>query len=346
MEIEDLLPKSIFSQEDDIKSFRMDVPFSENGINFVAIDLETATMDRNSICEIGIAIVENSAIKETKSWLVQPPYNEYDAFNIFIHGITPEDTANSPSFKEIWKQVEPYVTGKVVVAHNTAFDMYVLRDSFLENDVSIPHFINFCSCRLARKVVTGIYSYSLPNVCEALGIDFCNHHKAASDAEGCAKVFLECVRLSEATSFASLQDKYNFRCGRFSDKYFRPQLANHGKHRDGYTYDYNIKGIVGNPEKIDEGSYFYGKHVCFTGKCQFAIRKELLQMVADIGGIPMNSVTMQTDILVVGQQEYKVVGEGGMSSKQEKAVAMIDKGYDIEIMSETEFLSNMSISKK
>ena len=63
-----------------------------NNLNFVAIDLETATWEKSSICEIGIAVVKDSVITETKSWLVKPYRNRYDAFNIEIHGITPEMT--------------------------------------------------------------------------------------------------------------------------------------------------------------------------------------------------------------------------------------------------------------
>ena len=66
-------------------------------------------------------------------------------------------------------------------------------------------------------------------------------------------------------------------------------------------------------------------------------------MVADIGGYPANSVTSQTNILVVGQQDYRVVGDSGMSSKQKKAMALKDKGQDIEIMSEAEFLSMIGV---
>lgn len=341
MENDSLLPKSTYSIEDDIQTFGLDESFGERGINFVAIDLETATCERNSICEVGLTVVENSQIKESKSWLVQPPYNEYDDFNIYIHGITPNDTENSPTLIELWPQILPYLEGKIVVAHNTAFDMYVLRDSFLENDMVFPSFANFCSCRLAKKIVTGCYSYSLPCVCEALNIDFNHHHRASSDSEGCARVFLECIKKSGASSYANLQTMFNFRCGRFSDNYFRPQLANHGQHRKGYNYSYDTKDIVGEPSKIDEGNYFFGKEVCFTGKCQFAIRKQLLQMVADVGGIPTNSVTLSTNVLVVGQQDYRVVGESGMSSKQKKAMELNDKGQDIEIMSEKEFLSNI-----
>ena len=38
-----------------------------NNLNFVAIDLETATWEKSSICEIGIAVVKDSVITETKS---------------------------------------------------------------------------------------------------------------------------------------------------------------------------------------------------------------------------------------------------------------------------------------
>ena len=100
-------------------------------LNFVAIDLETATSSRNSICEIGIAVVKNSEIIESKSWLVKPEGNRYDNFNISIHHITPEITQNASSFPIVWKEVEMYLTDGIVVAHNSSFDMYVLKEAFL-----------------------------------------------------------------------------------------------------------------------------------------------------------------------------------------------------------------------
>ena len=72
-------------------------------LNFIALDLETATWSKSSICEIGIAIVKDSKVVETKSWLVKPYRNWYDSFNISIHGITPEMTKNCPSFFKMAK---------------------------------------------------------------------------------------------------------------------------------------------------------------------------------------------------------------------------------------------------
>lgn len=122
----------------------------------------------------------------------------------------------------------------------------------------------------------------------------------------------------------------------FAEGLFRPQLA-----KDKPKKKIDAGDIVGDPSKMDEGSYFYGKAVCFTGAFQYGIRRELLQRIADIGGYSMTSVTKETDILVVGQQDYWVVGDSGMSSKQKKAMAMREKGMDIEIMSEVDFLSNL-----
>lgn len=332
MTIENLLPKSTFSVDDDIRTYGLDRHFSDHGISFVALDLETASSSRNSICEIGITIVENGEVVNSISWLIKPPGNRYDSLNIYIHGIKPKDTESCPTLSEIWPEVLSYIDGKIVVAHNTSFDMYVLRDSFLENNIPFPSFAHFCSCRLSRKVIS-CYSYSLPYVCEDLGIEFDQHHRASSDSEACAKVFIECLKLSGVDSFSELEEKFDFRCGRFSDNYFRPQLSNNTGKGGKYIV---VKDIQGDPSKIDEGSYFYQKEVCFTGKCEFANRQDLLQMIADIGGIPANTVTSRTDILVVGQQDYRVVGEDGMSSKQKKAMALRDKGQDIEIMSEAE----------
>lgn len=50
--------------------------------NFVALDLETATSVRSSICQIGITEVIDGKAQPSKSWLVKPKGNIYDAYNI------------------------------------------------------------------------------------------------------------------------------------------------------------------------------------------------------------------------------------------------------------------------
>jgi exonuclease family protein len=66
-----------------------------------------------------------------------------------------------------------------------------------------------------------------------------------------------------------------------------------------------------------------------------------LQKIKDIGGIPIDSVTKQTEVLVIGQQDYYRVGDSGMSNKQKKALKLLEKGQDIEILSESEFINRL-----
>ena len=310
--------------------------YNKNMVNFVAIDLETATSDRSSICQIGITEVIEGKILEPKSWLVQPKGNIYDPMNIWIHGITPNDTINSPSFPEVWKDVLPFVQNKVVVAHNTSFDMYALRKAFDEYSMEYPTFDYYCTLRIARYIIKGCYSYSLDVISNYLGLDFGNHHKADSDSLGCALLLLKCLEKENCT-LDELENKYNFHKGQFAPNVFIAHLQNEKP----YKYKTIINGLEEHPELIDEGNYFYGKTVCFTGTCQYGSRKDLLQKVKNIGGIPVDNVTNNTDVLVIGQQDYRVVGSDGISNKQKKALSLLEKGHEIEILSETEFINRI-----
>ncbi len=193
-----------------------------DGLNFVAIDLETATRERYSICEIGIAIVENSIIKDSKSWLVQPPYNRYNYFNIMVHGIRPTDTENSLTFPEVWNEVAQYLNEKIIVAHNASFDIHALKDAFKVWHIDYPTIDYYCSYRVAQKVIPNCFSYSLPNICRELNINFTKHHRAEGDAIGCAKVFLECIARANVSSLEELQKLYKFNCGKLRNTEFVP----------------------------------------------------------------------------------------------------------------------------
>ena len=306
-------------------------------INCVALDLETATSVKSSICQIGITEVVNGVPQESKSWFVQPEGNVYDFMNIAVHGITPEDTKDSPSFPDVWKEVQPYLQNKIVVAHYTGFDMNALRDAFNKYGMEYPTFDYFCTFRIAKYIVKGCYSYSLGIVWDHLGIDFGIHHRADCDSLGCALLLLKCLEM-DGSSFDDLEAKYNFHRGKFAPSIFE---AHHAIEKPGVSYNEFIKSLNIDPSTIDESNYFFGKSVCFTGTCQYGVRKQLLQKVAEIGGIPTNDVTTKTDILVVGQQDYRVVGDSGMSNKQKKALKLLEKGQDIEILSEIEFLSRL-----
>lgn len=164
------------------------------GLNFIAIDFETAAESRASVCEVGICVVRDGKVTETRSWLVRPVGNRYCYWNTQVHGIRPADTANAPDFPEVWAEIASYLADcPVLVAHNAVFDMGCIRDSLELYGLEKPDVTYYCSLRAARK----IYDFScnkLDYLCQRFDICCGTHHRAGNDAEMCARLFLREIR--------------------------------------------------------------------------------------------------------------------------------------------------------
>lgn len=176
-----------------------------DGQNFIAIDFETATGKRTSICEIGICVVRNGEIAETRSWLVQPEDNMYSYWNMQCHGITPEDTEKSPFFPEVWAEIERLLLDDfdTLVAHNATFDRSCLEHSAQRHNLPLPELQWHCTLEIARQ----IYNFgcnTLGYLCEQLGIPEGTHHRAGDDAEMCARLYLR-----EMEDYALRPQKYD-----------------------------------------------------------------------------------------------------------------------------------------
>jgi DNA polymerase-3 subunit epsilon len=148
---------------------------------FTAIDFETAQGKRWSICQVGLVRVEHGVVVEQLSILVQPPYNYYWGNFIDIHGITPEMTETAKTFDRVWLEMEPFITGQDVVAHNGfAFDFPCLKQTLEFYDMESPSFVGHCTYRLLGD--------NLASLCRQHNIPL-NHHDALSDAKACAELY-------------------------------------------------------------------------------------------------------------------------------------------------------------
>jgi DNA polymerase-3 subunit epsilon len=148
---------------------------------FTAIDFETAQGYRYTICQVGIVRVVNGVIVKTFESLVKPPCNYYWDRFIDIHGITPDMTRYSPTFDSVWHQIEPFIKGQNVVAHNMVFDAGCLKGTLEYYQIGVPEFKQHCTCNLFGR-------RSLNDLCDEYNIDL-NHHDALSDAKACAELF-------------------------------------------------------------------------------------------------------------------------------------------------------------
>jgi DNA polymerase-3 subunit epsilon len=302
-------------------------------MDFITIDFETATAQRDSPCELGLTFVKNRQIVETKSWLIKPMYDDFDYFNVLIHGIRPEDVADKPEFDVLWDEIKPLIENQFLIAHNAGFDMSVLRRTLEAYQLPFPTLQYSCSYIFSKKVWQGLPAYDLKTLCNANGIVF-KHHRAGADSRATAELALKAFDKAEVYSVDDFPEKLRTSVGLLFEGGYRPSETKR-------VYKNVAEQIVGDPSKHNPESIFYGKTVIFTGTLSSMVRSKAQQAIADIGGILGNAITKDTDFLVVGQQDYKVVGDDGMSSKQEKAIKLIEKGASIEVISENDFLRNL-----
>ena len=159
--------------------------------DFAAIDFETANRRPASICSAGVVVVRGGAITATVYRLIRPRPNFYSYWNTDIHGLDIDDTAEAPTFPEVWAEISQLIDGLPLVAHNSAFDESCLRAAYSIYGMEYPEYIFYCTCRASRKLHPGLPNHKLPTVAAYVGYDFKNHHHALADAEACAHIALK-----------------------------------------------------------------------------------------------------------------------------------------------------------
>lgn len=172
-------------------------------MNFTAIDFETANGQRNSACSLGLVRVENGVIVESKDWLISPPEMYFHPMNVSIHGITEEDVMNKPSFNYIWEEVENYLHGEMVIAHNASFDVSVLRACLKTYDIRFPEFDYMCTVQISRNIWPNMPNHKLNTMAHLFNIPL-RHHDALEDTLACAKIAIKACQVMNVSSLTDL----------------------------------------------------------------------------------------------------------------------------------------------
>lgn len=307
-------------------------------MSFVAIDFETATGHRGSACSVGWALVEDNAIQESGSQLIDPqiPPSEWSGFNIGLHGIRPSDVQGAPSFADTWARLTALAGGRPFVAHYAAFDTGVVREEHARFGLQVAPFRYLCSARLAQVAWPSLLSVSLPVLADWLGLDL-DHHDARSDAETAASITIQAVRKLGATDLASAVEQSRLLWGEVRT----------GSSWVGFgstpivgarTLDQGYESLGIHPG-TDTSHPLYGQVVVFTGELQTMPRGEAHRLVYEAGGTPGNGVTKKTAILVSGDQDFRKFAPGALqSAKFQKAQTLRDSGCNIQLVAEEDFL--------
>ncbi|NIT13786.1 MAG: hypothetical protein GTN99_05975, partial [Candidatus Dadabacteria bacterium] len=153
-------------------------------VEFCVLDVETTGLNPiagDKICEIAIIKSKDSKTVATYETLVNPGI-EIPTSATGIHGITDEDVQGSPYFLDIAEDIQRFVKGSVIVAHNARFDLGFLDAELnFTSDLSVSNPI-IDTLGISRRF------YSFPNnnlgvIAKTLGIPAVGYHRAMADVE-------------------------------------------------------------------------------------------------------------------------------------------------------------------
>jgi len=156
---------------------------------YAIVDIETTGHGQKGqkITEISALIFDGKKVVDEFTSLVNPEQN-IPTFITNLTGITNAMVRNAPKFYEIAKKVEEITKGTIFVAHNVNFDYNIIHAEFKSLGFDFKR-KKLCTVRLTRKIIPGLPSYSLGNICTAEKIPINGRHRAKGDAEATAELF-------------------------------------------------------------------------------------------------------------------------------------------------------------
>lgn len=159
--------------------------------DYIVFDVETPNARNDRICSIGVTLIDDDRITETKNCLVNPE-TDFDAMNISVHGITLADVENAPPFPEIWAELRKLFVERVVVAHNASFDLNVLKKTLLHYGVVEDSIRYVDTLAMSKWVYPQFTRHGLNVLCDEFGIPL-SHHNSGSDSQACAALLRKMI---------------------------------------------------------------------------------------------------------------------------------------------------------
>ena len=281
--------------------------------SFVGIDFETLYPQRVSACSIGMVKYIDGEIVDRFYTLIRPPFDypgKCGSVLTWIHGLTEDMVKDARTFEEVLPQMESFVGGLPLVAHNACVERACIRDAstFYGVETKLDFENIYDTLYLSRQAEAklgiseeGPGTHQLDMVCKRFGITGNNHHNALADAEMSGNLMVlfqkilgegETIEVEETPVIS--KQKYNP-----EDKVQRTDL----------------ESVVDNP--------FKNQVVVLTGFAK-SDSQEYAHKLNELGAIIKDGVNKKTNILITGYN----AGPSKMQKAQEVGA---------RIMSEEEF---------
>lgn len=225
-----------------------------------------------------------------------------------------------PRIKDILPKINTFIGDHIILGQCVYMDINFLHDAyeheFGANVYSIKN--NYIDIiRLAHFILPDLENYQLSTIASRLNIQARDIHKSTFHCDYIQMIY---------QNFKEIIENNPKKKDLFKNKHQKKRMAT---------------DIVGSSNRLDKLHPFYGKTCVFTGKLSKMIRREAMQKVADVGGHCGDTVTKETNFLILGDSYIINNINEERSLKYKRAEQLQLKGQLIEIISENNFYEIM-----
>jgi DNA polymerase-3 subunit epsilon/ATP-dependent DNA helicase DinG len=166
---------------------------------FIVLDLETTGLDplNDKIIEVGAVKINRNKIVESYSTFINPEINIPD-YIVNLTGITNDDVRDAQVFAESSSDLVEFIGDRPIVGQFIKFDLDFLSESGLIFDNIVLD-----TRDLALILMPTLNAFSLSSLIKELNVSNASPHKALSDAQATAEVFISLRNLIKGLDIKS-----------------------------------------------------------------------------------------------------------------------------------------------
>lgn len=158
---------------------------SRSTTGFVVVDVETSGFDPAAGARVvslaAIDVSADAAVTERVMYTLLNP--GVDPGPTEIHGLTNAILSGQPRFAAVVDQLRPLLEGRILVAHNAAFDYAFLVAEANRCAVDLPVAGVLCTLELATRLALDLDRFSLAALAKHYNIAQTRAHDALDDAK-------------------------------------------------------------------------------------------------------------------------------------------------------------------
>lgn len=290
------------------------------GLNFTAVDFETANGFRGSPCAIGMVRIRDGNVDELFFKRMRPPegFDRFDPRNVDIHGITADRVAEQPRFGELFAEIVEFIGSDTLIAHNAGFDIEVFESALEVSGMDSPGLHALCSLRLARAVYR-LDSHALPKSAAEAGFHLKHHHHALWDARAAAAIVVDIAQREKQRKLSSLFAAHQIEpeeLERWAGARAYESRATRQVRSCAYLLDSRSEGVSDDMlpdlmrwqdegrnlppnQEADRSHPLFGESIVFSGNLAIP-RADVKALAAEHGASTSSKVTGSTTVLVIG----------------------------------------------